>query len=164
MNRQSDYFSLKTDQEGEAFIQSFDEVLTLAIDASDAVLFGVEPSPAFGGEPVLILPGGTVKHEEALGDTANRELQEEVGYRAESLIYLGEVRPWSKYLSVRTHLYLGRELQANKLPGDELTSVGIERIPLAELDSLVTSGRLRDARAIAAVYMARLALSPNHKC
>lgn len=158
------YLSLQMGQNGEEFIQTFDEVLILAIDASGSVLFGIEPSPAFGGERVLILPGGTVGSDEALAETANRELQEEVGYRADQLTYLGELRPWSKYLSLRTHVYLGRELQESKLAGDEIYPVEVRRVSLLEVDDLVADGRLQDARAIAALYLARPILATAAKC
>lgn len=51
-----------------------------------------EPSPVFG-ERVLLLPGGMEEPEETHEETANRELQEEVGLRAERLDYPGELRP-----------------------------------------------------------------------
>lgn len=41
----------------------------------------VEPSAAFG-EPTLILPGGETEPGEPHNVTANRELQEEIGYKA----------------------------------------------------------------------------------
>jgi ADP-ribose diphosphatase len=155
--KREEYFWLVPDEHGETFIQSRDEVLVLPIDANGDVLFALEPAPAFGGEQVLILPGGTVEPEETLADTANRELQEELGFAARHLQYLGELRPWSKYLSVRSHLFLGRDLVLSKLPGDELEPVGIRRVPWAETNSLVLAGQLRDARAIAALHLAQIA-------
>jgi hypothetical protein len=86
---------------------------------------------------------------------ANRELQEEVGYRADRLDFLGELRPWSKYLAVRTRVYLARDLRESALPGDEAYEIGVERVPLAAFEALVDQGRLRDARAIAALHLAR---------
>jgi hypothetical protein len=45
------------------------------------------------------------------------------------------------------------------LPGDELEAVGLERIPWGELDHAVVQGRVRDARVIAAIYLAQRALA-----
>jgi ADP-ribose diphosphatase len=151
------YLSMEIDAFGEAFVRSFDEVLVLPLDAQDRVLFAVERSAAFSEETV-ILAGGIAEPDETVAQTANRELQEELGVRAEQLDYLGELRPWSKYLRVRSHLFLGRELVDSRLPGDERTPVGVAAVPWAEVDALVLSGRLRDARAIAALYLARLML------
>lgn len=38
---------------------------------------------------------------------------------------------------------------------DEGYDVGTERMPLAELDTWVADGRLRDARAVAGLFLAR---------
>lgn len=160
---QRKYFWFEADARGEEYIRSYDEVIVLPIDADGNVLFAVEAAPAFGGERVLILPGGTAEPDEPLAETANRELQEELGYRAGRLDFLGELRPWSKYLTVRSHLFLARDLTESKLPGDEAEPVGFERVPWSQVDALVAEGRLRDARAIAALSLARTALFSGHR-
>jgi 8-oxo-dGTP pyrophosphatase MutT (NUDIX family) len=160
MDEEKSYFGFKRDARGEQYITCDDEVLILPVDAQGAVIFSVEPAAAFG-EDVLILPGGTVEAGESLSDTANRELQEELGLRAGRLEYLGEVRPWSKYLAVRSHIFLGRDLVPSRLAGDEGYEIGTTRVPWSDLDALVTSGRLRDARAIAGLYLARAAMAAS---
>ena len=160
-SQQQMYYSMKTDANGEDYIQSFDEVLVLPVDADGSILFAREPAPAFDGAPVLILPGGTLDTDEPPEQTANRELQEELGLRAGRLDYLGELWPWPKYLTVRSHLYLGRDLTASKLPGDERHPVGVERVVWNDIEGLMIAGRLSDARAIAAIYRARLFLEAH---
>jgi ADP-ribose diphosphatase len=155
---EQEYFFLKKDKHGEDFIESFDEVMIVAIDQDESVLFTHEFSPAFAHTPVLILPGGTAEDNEPPEVTANRELQEEIGMRANHLEYLGELWPWSKYLTVRSHLFLARDLVPSRLPGDEAEPVEMVRIPWNEIDPMVADGRLNDARAIAALYRVRLAL------
>jgi ADP-ribose diphosphatase len=162
-SKQEQYFFLKRDSRGEEYIESFDEVLILPIDHDGNILFARESAPAFGGEPVLLLPGGTVEPRESMADTANRELQEELGLCAGQLDYLGELRPWSKYLGVRSHVYLGRDLTPSKLQGDEPEAVAMERVPWNAIESLMMSGRLRDARAIAALYRAQLVFNSQHR-
>jgi ADP-ribose diphosphatase len=152
------HFALVQHASGDWYVQSRDEVLVVALDARGAVTLIVEPSPAFDGE-VLVLPGGTVDPGEALEATANRELREEVGMRAERVQPLGELRAWSKYLSVRSHVFLARDLVPDPLPGDEPYVIRPERTPLDAFEALIASGRLRDARVIAALYLARRALA-----
>ncbi len=152
---QGDYFSLQTDATGNEYVASSgDEVLVVPLTGEDEVILTIEPSPAFG-EPTLILPGGETKPDVANAEMANLELQEEIGCRAKQLDYLGELRPWSKYLAVRSFLYLARDLQTSWLPGDEPYEIGIEYVPLATFDDRIASGRLADARVIAALYMAK---------
>ncbi len=139
---------------GEEVVQAADEALVVPLTAGGEVLLTLEPSAAFG-EPTLILPGGIVEAGESPAETANRELQEEIGYKSERLDYLGELRPFSKYLTVRSYIFLARDLIPSKLASDEDYEVGLERVPLSDFESLIANGRLHDARVIAALYMAR---------
>lgn len=156
-----EYFALKRGAGGDMYIHSSDEVLVVALDHLGAVALIVEPSPAFG-EEVLVLPGGTVDPGEDGPATANRELQEEIGQRAARLDPLGELRAWSKYLSTRSHVYLARDLTANWLKGDEKYEIRVEWTALASFEDLITSGRLLDARVIAALLLARRFVAAEH--
>jgi ADP-ribose diphosphatase len=151
---QTDWFSIRIDAAGDEFVASTgDEVLVVALTDDGDVLLAVEPSPAFG-TAVRILPGGQVEPELSLADSANKELQEELGFRAGRLDVLGELWPWAKYLAVRSHVFLARELTPSKLMGDEGYEVGVEQLPLAELETWIADGRLRDSRAIAGLFLA----------
>lgn len=152
------YFRLGHDEEGTSFVDADNEVLVVALDASEDVVLIYEPSPAFG-EPVLILPGGTEEPDESHEETANRELQEEVGLRSGRLDFLGEVRPWSKYLHVRSFIYLARDLTESSLKGDENYAIETVSMPLADIMQLVSERRIVDARVIAALLLAQHFLS-----
>ena len=152
---QSDWFSIRTDAAGDEYVASTgDEVLVVPLTADSEVLLAVEPSPAFG-TAVRILPGGQVEPHLTLAEVANKELQEEIGYRAGRLDPLAELWPWAKYLAVRSHLFLARDLAPSKLAGDEGYVIGVEAMPLAELEAWIADGRLRDGRAIAGLFLAR---------
>jgi ADP-ribose diphosphatase len=152
---QSDWFAIRTDAAGDEYVASTgDEVLVVPLTVAGEVLLAVEPSPAFG-TAVRVLPGGQVEPDLTLAEVANQELQEEIGYRAGRLDFLGELWPWAKYLAVRSHLFLARELAPSKLAGDEGYVVGVEVMPLVELEAWIADGRLRDARAIAGLFLAR---------
>jgi ADP compounds hydrolase len=152
---QGDYFSIDIDSNGTEFVRTGAEVLIVPLTEGGDIILSIEPAPAFSGEPTLILPGGEVEPNEPQAETANRELQEEIGYRAGRLDFLGELRPFSKYLTVRSFVFLARALIPSKLAGDEDYEVGVERVLLSDFESLIANGRLHDARVIAALYMAR---------
>jgi ADP-ribose diphosphatase len=151
---QGKYFALLADEVHGEMVQAGDEVLVVALSAPGEALLTCEPSAAFD-EAVLILPGGQVEPGESHHLTANRELREETGYSASQLDFLGEVRPFSKYLAVRSFVYLARRLEANPLPGDEKYAIGLRRVPLQDFEGLITAGQLSDARAIAGLCLAR---------
>lgn len=157
----TEWFSICVNPAGQEFLVSTgDEVLVVPLTGEGDVLLAVEPSPAFG-TTVRVLPGGQVEPELSLADLANKELQEEIGYRASQLDYLGELWPWAKYLAVRSHLFLARELMPSRLIGDEGYEIGIERMPLAQLETWIADGLLRDGRAIAGLFLARTFLSTH---
>jgi ADP-ribose diphosphatase len=148
------YFALLTDPVHGEVVRCGDETLVVALDQDGDVLLTIEPSAAFP-EPTVILPGGSTSPDLPHAETASLELQEEVGLRAERLDFLGELRPFSRYLTVRTFVYLARDLVPSRLVGDEPYVVGAEWVPLASFESLNAAGRLLDARVIAALYLAR---------
>ena len=155
MPYKSKYFEIAEDSAGDEYVICSDEVLIIPLTAEGDILFIREPAPAFGREQPLLLPGGIVEDGEALEETANRELQEEIGYRAARLERAVTLRPWSKYLRVTSHVFLARDLTPSKLDGDEGYVIGLEPRPLTTLDTLIASGELTDARVIAALLLAR---------
>jgi len=147
------YLTLMADSDGVGFIHCDDGVLVVPLTGDGEVLMAVERSPAFDRE-VLRLVGGEVEEKEPLAATANRELQEELGWRAERLDYLGELHPW-KYLTSRQFVFLARDLVPNKLEGDELYPLGTRKVLLDGFVDLCAAGELLDAAAIAALCLAQ---------
>jgi len=137
-------------------------VLTVALTDTDEVVFISEYSVAYDRQ-VLFLPGGAVDGGEAPEISANRELQEEAGYKAARIDYLGDILPFSKYLRGRLTLYLARDLSPSRLQGDEAWDISIRPVPFADFEGLIAEGELQDSNVIAALYMARSFLTKeNH--
>ncbi len=147
------YFTLMADSDGVGFVHCGDGVLVVPLTDDGHVLLAVERSPAFGRE-MLGLVGGEVEAGEPLEETANRELQEELGWRAERIDFLGELHPF-KYLISRQFAFLARGLVPSKLEGDEIHPVGTRKVALERFADLCTAGELHDATAIAALYLAQ---------
>jgi ADP-ribose diphosphatase len=151
---EGEWFSILTDSIHGEYVHSGSEVLIVPPTDDDEVILTSEPSAAFEGE-TLILPGGETEAGEPHIDTANRELQEEIGYRATELEFLAELRPFSKYLTVRSFVFVARNLKASSMEGDENYTIQKVVVSLADFESLITDGRLHDARVIAALFLAR---------
>ena len=144
------YFRLERDADGAEFVRGGDAVLVVAVRDDGTVVLNVEPSPAFG-EPTMVLPGGQTEDGEPHSNTANRELQEEAGYKAARLEPLGELRPFAKYLAVRLFVFLARDLTRSSMEGDERYEIAVEHVPLDAFEPLIAAGRLRDSSSIAAL-------------
>ena len=147
------YFTLMAHDDGEGFVHCGDGVLIVPVTPDSQVIMAVERSAAFDRD-VLIVAGGEVEAGEPLEATANRELQEELGWRAQRIDYLGEIHLF-KYLTSRQFVFLARDLVPSKLVGDERYPVGARSIHLDSYIDLCASGELQDAPSIAALCLAR---------
>jgi ADP-ribose diphosphatase len=111
----------------------------------------------------LALPKGKIDPGETPFEAANRELQEEVGYKAADLILLKTLSQSPNYMQHRTHIVLARNLSPSQLPGDEPEPLIVERFALSAIDQLVLLDDFTEARSVAALYLARAFLLSNQK-
>lgn len=107
----------------------------------------------------LGLPKGKIDDGHTDLTTANKELQEEIGFKAGKLDKLGMVTMSPGYMTQRTHIFLARELTESKLEGDEEEKLEIITHPFEKFEDLIDEGRLTEARMIAALYLAKRFLS-----
>ena len=81
------WMDLEEDSNGEAFVKmGNDAVMIAAVTKNNEVLLIREKSIAYH-QDTLSLPTGAVEENEPPEVTANRELQEETGYRAANIQY-----------------------------------------------------------------------------
>lgn len=148
------WMSLCKGFEEEPYIYASSGTFVVPINEAGEVLFIIEPRRV-DATLVLSLPGGGLEEGEDMAVSANRELQEELGFRADRIDFLATVNPMLRVAEMYIHIFLGRDLIPSKLQGDESYELPIEKIPLSQLESLIASGRLMDSTIISALYMAR---------
>lgn len=148
------WMSLCKGYEDEPFIYASAGTFIVPLNEVGEVLFIIEPRRV-DAQTVLSLPGGAFEEGEAMAASANRELQEELGFRADRLDYIATLNPALRVADWEIHIFLGRDLVPSKLQGDESYDLPIEKIPLSQLEQLIASGRLKDSTIIAALYMVR---------
>ena len=105
-------------------------------------------------EALLEVPAGMVEPGEDPDDCAQRELQEETGYRANDLRSLGGFWSTPGYSSEYKYAYVARGLVPSKLEADYDEDIAVERYPLSEIPAMIREGRIRDAKSIAVLLMA----------
>ncbi len=98
------------------------------------------------GQEMLELPAGKIDPGETPLQCAARELQEETGYKAETLTELGGVYPAAAYDVELVHLYYAQGLTPvqQNLDADEILSV--ERIDFDEAVRMVLDGEILDSK------------------
>jgi ADP-ribose pyrophosphatase len=101
---------------------------------------------------LLELPAGTIEPDEDPAVCANRELQEETGYRPGLLEKLGGFYLAPGYSSEYLHVFLATDLTESKLQGDE-DVVHVERLTVNDALQQINIGQIEDAKTIAALLL-----------
>ncbi|MBZ0320739.1 MAG: NUDIX domain-containing protein [Anaerolineae bacterium] len=151
---QTPFLALMESEAGVGYVKAADGALIVPMTDAGEVLFIREYSPAYK-RPFLTLPGGIIEPGEGEAEAANREMQEEIGLRADNILYLGEVYRNFKYIHAKSYAFLARDLSESKLVGDEEDVIEVVPLPLTALDRLIQSGELQDAGILMAVYLAK---------
>lgn len=102
------------------------------------------------------IPAGTLEPEEDALTCAQRELIEEIGYRAEHLDKLTEILPAPGYTDERIRIFLatGLSLAEQNLDDDEVLDV--EAVPLERALEMIRQGKIQDAKSIAGLLLTSL--------
>lgn len=85
---------------------------------------------------------------------ALRELQEETGYIAKKLIYLGDFYPTCAYSDENIRMYLATDLIKGETHLDDDEFLGVEEKPLEFLIDDVMSGKIKDGKTQTALLKA----------
>lgn len=135
-------------------LEKKDTVIIVPLDAGNNIILIKEYFVAID-EYQYDLPGGRIEEGHNELETANKELQEEAGFKANRLDKLIAVTMSPGYLTQKAHIFLARELEESRLEGDEKEKLEILKWPFDKLEQLIDSGKITEARAIAALLLAR---------
>jgi ADP-ribose pyrophosphatase len=110
---------------------------------------------------LLEVPAGGVEEGEVSEETVQRELQEEVGYRAGKLQHLSSFWLAPGWCTEYMHAYLATDLTSAALDSDDDENILVERVPLEQTLELIASGEIQDVKSIAALLLAVRLLGDN---
>jgi len=100
-------------------------------------------------EVLLEIPAGVMDPGETPEQTVNRELAEEIGYRAGTVRKLFSVYLAPGYSEEIIHIFLAEDLTPERLPADEDEDLETVIVPLAEAVTMCREGQIQDAKSVA---------------
>ncbi|RGE49075.1 ADP-ribose diphosphatase [Mannheimia granulomatis] len=103
----------------------------------------------------LSFPKGIVDLGEEPVESANRELQEEIGFGAKKLIFLRSLYSGPSHMYGLMHVFVAEDLYPSQLEGDEPEPLEIVRYPLDKMDELLADACFAEARNLSALFMLR---------
>lgn len=108
------------------------------------------------GRPVLEIPAGKIDAGETdPAAVAVRELREETGYNADKVILLGKINTSAAYSEEMISVYAMTGLTPGEQDLDEDEALNVIEMPFGEAYDMAASGKLIDAKTIAALLMAK---------
>ena len=100
----------------------------------------------------LEIPAGKMDQgPENAENCGRRELSEETGLVAGTMIPMGEIWRSPGFMDERLHLFCAKELTQGEVHPDEDEFVEIVRMPFEELCQRIASGEIHDAKTVAAI-------------
>ena len=105
------------------------------------------------GEWIYEVPAGTMDPGEVPEETAYRELIEEIGMAAETLIPRGKIYPAPGYTDEVIYLYEAHDLSpSDAYDMDEDEQIEVVKVSLCEMDEMIRDGRIIDTKSICLAY------------
>lgn len=106
---------------------------------------------------LLELPAGTREGNEDPLSCAQRELEEETGFSAQTLTSLGQVTPLAGFCDEIQYLFVAKQLtKTNRYQCDEDEVIEVVTLSLTQLEEKIIDGTITDAKTIACLSKARL--------
>lgn len=100
------------------------------------------------------MPTGGMYDGEKPEEAAQRELQEEIGYRAGRVEWISSFYSSKSTIEETAHLFLGFDLTPSALPPDDTEFLEIEALPFDAVLDMVMRSEIRDSMTITAVLHA----------
>jgi len=108
---------------------------------------------------ILELPAGKLDKGEDPFNCAVRELEEETGYKSNDIVKLGYIYTTPGFCTETLHIFLVKNLKAGDHNREE-GEYGMEVLEYSfkEIDEMIKTGELSDAKSICGIQMAKLHL------
>ena len=110
---------------------------------------------------IIEVPAGKIDDDETPIDAAERELEEEIGFKAKNLILLNKIYPAVGFANEEMWIYLTKNLEKSLKKPDEDEFIQIMPVDFENALEMIWSGQIRDAKTIIALLWADRFLKDN---
>lgn len=151
-----DKYSMPNGQEGDYFYGEAAGAVMIVPILEDGRLVLLNQYRYLGDRPSIEFPCGGIEAKEFPVATAQRELKEETGFRANDLVSIGSFEPSRTFFKDRIHIFVARELDKvaeQNLDDTEIIEIIYRRID--EFDDMIKRGEIWDGQTLAAWAMVR---------
>lgn len=107
-------------------------------------------------EAYLELPAGKLEPELSPEENAKKELEEETGYRCDSLVRLGAYASSPGYSDEMIHLFLAEGLREGVRGGDDDEFIHLHRLTEEEFQEAIRTGTIKDLKTVAAYALSKV--------
>lgn len=107
-------------------------------------------------EAIYEIPAGKLEKGEDPKICAYRELEEETGYKADTLVYLGKIATVPGFCDEYLYLYKAIGLKETQTNFDEDEYIEIEYFTNEEVKGMIKNGMIKDAKTICAYMFLQL--------
>ena len=133
-------------------VEHSDAVAIVAVDSEENILL-VKQFRKPVEEELLEVPAGCVEPGEEPAATVSREMREETGYRPNKIKKLGGFYSSPGFCTEYMHVYMATNLVADRLHAEDTDDIEVIHVPLDNIEGLIDSGALRDAKSIAGLLL-----------
>lgn len=100
---------------------------------------------------MLTLPKGKIDSNETIYEAADRELQEEIGFKSNKMKFIKELYLAPGYIDHVTYMMLAESLKPSSLIGDEPEDLEIIQVEIPRISTFLEKNKIIDSRVYAAV-------------
>lgn len=129
-------------------------VVIVPVDSQGQIVF-VRQFRIGADKALLELPAGLLEEDETPEASAAREIQEEIGMAAKTLLKLGEFYMVPGYSTEKLHAFLATGLYPSVLPTDEDEYFDHVSMPIQEVFAMVRAGEMEDGKTLASLLLAQ---------
>lgn len=130
-----------------------DTVMIVPFINESEILLIREYCPAYN-KNMFFLPKGKIEQDEDPESAANRELQEEINFKAKQIKKIGKLE--DDKIKTDTYVFIAKDLQESAFEGDELEESETVRCAFPELSEMLKLGKITESRTIASLFMAKV--------